>query len=171
MPRMLRWQGFPGPFDAAQSAGRRGATNALMAPHRSSALRILVAAGDRALSRRMFEHLGRHGHALDSALDGPTALHLALVHDYDAIVLDAALPQLDGYAVCRHLREATRHDVPVFMLTAPGTETSADLSCGADEYLRKPVALTELDKRLTAAVRRLREPALDYDASCGALDT
>src|SRR5688572_9284772 len=135
-----------------------------MAPHRSSALRILVAAGDRDLARRMLDHLGRMGHALDGASDGATALHLALNHDYDAIVLDAALPQLDGFAVCRHLREATRHDVPVIVLTAPGTATSADLSCGADDYIRKPLALAELQKRLDAAVRRLREPALDYDA-------
>lgn len=135
-----------------------------MTPQHSTALRILVAAGDRALARRMLEHLGRLGHALDGAPDGPTALHLALRHDYDAIVLDAALPQLDGYAVCRHLREATRHEVPVIMLTERGAATNADLTCGADAYLGKPLALAELDARLHAAVRRVSEPPLDYDA-------
>lgn len=135
-----------------------------MAPHRSTALRVLIAAADRTLARRMFDYLGRHGHALDGASDGPTALHLALCNDYDAIVLDAALPQLDGYAVCRHLREATRHEVPVLVLTARGTATNADLTCGADDYLDKPLSLAELDARLSQAVRRVREPPLDYDA-------
>ncbi len=124
-----------------------------MAPHRSTALRILVAAGDRVLARRLFEHLGRLGHALVAAPDGPTALHLALRHDYDAILLDAALPHLDGYAVCRHLREATRHEVPVIVLTMRGTATDADLSCGADDFLRKPFGLAELDAALHAVAR------------------
>jgi two-component system OmpR family response regulator len=124
-----------------------------MAMRRSSVLRILVAAGDRALARRLFGHLGQLGHALVAAPDGQTALHLALRDDYDAILLDAALPQLDGFAVCRHLREATRHEVPVIVLTGRGAATDADLTCGADSFLRKPFALSELDSRLDSVAR------------------
>jgi DNA-binding response OmpR family regulator len=94
---------------------------------------------------------------VDSALDGITGLHLAVTGDFDAIVLDLALPGLDGTQVCRRLRAEGRA-TPVLMLTARGEleDRIQGLDIGADDYLVKPVPLKELEARIRAQVRRAR---------------
>jgi DNA-binding response OmpR family regulator len=94
--------------------------------------------------------------------------------DYDAIVLDVMLPGMDGFTLCRRLREEARRDTPVLMLTALDAldDRIAGLEFGADDYVVKPFALRELEARLKALSRRahgktaqtvLRVADLEYD--------
>src|SRR5579872_670642 len=99
--------------------------------------------------------LREEGHAVDVAADGPEGFWLATENSYGAIVLDVMLPGLDGFALCRRLRESGRW-VPVLMLTARDavSERVRGLDAGADDYLVKPFSLAELAARLRALARR-----------------
>jgi DNA-binding response OmpR family regulator len=103
-------------------------------------------------------YLEGRGFGMDYAADGVTGLHLAVVNDYDAIILDLMLPGLDGLALCRKLREEARKDTPILMLTARDTqqEKITGLNAGADDYLVKPFDIGELEARVNALVRRHR---------------
>jgi two-component system OmpR family response regulator len=105
-----------------------------------------------ALVRRGLE---REGYAVDVAADGPEALWSARERDYDAIVLDAMIPEPDGFAVCRLLRDERRW-APVLILTARDSveDRVRGLDAGADDYLTKPFAFEELFARLRALTRR-----------------
>jgi len=97
---------------------------------------------------------------VDFAADGVTGLHLAVVNDFDAIVLDLNLPGMDGLEVCRKLRQDARKQTPVLMLTArDALESKLDgFDAGADDYLVKPFALQEVDARLAVLLRRGKGP-------------
>jgi len=99
--------------------------------------------------------LREEGHAVDVASDGPEGLWLATENPYGAIVLDVALPGLDGIQLCRRLRESGSW-VPVLMLTARDAvgDRVRGLDAGADDYLVKPFSLLELAARLRALARR-----------------
>ena len=99
--------------------------------------------------------LREEGHAVDVAVDGPEGLWLATENAYGAIVLDVMLPGLDGFQLCRRLRESGRW-VPVLMLTARDAvgDRVRGLDAGADDYLVKPFSLLELAARLRALARR-----------------
>jgi len=104
------------------------------------------------LLRRALEE---EGYAVDVATDGPEGLWLATENPYTAIVLDVMLPGLDGFEVCRQLRQAEVW-APVLMLTARD-EVGArvqGLDAGADDYLVKPFSMLELSARLRALARR-----------------
>lgn len=118
-------------------------------------MRLLVVEDNRNLAANLFEYFEARGHILDAAPDGPTGLHLALAHDYDAIVLDGMLPRMDGREVLARLREAGR-DVPVLMLTARAQldDKVGAFRSGVDDYLTKPFDLPELEVRLEALVAR-----------------
>jgi two-component system OmpR family response regulator len=107
------------------------------------------------------------GYAVDVASDGVDALWHATEWDYDAIVLDVGLPSMDGFEVCKTLRERERW-APVLMLTARDAlqDRVEGLDCGADDYLTKPFELDELFARLRALTRRTptpRPPVLAWD--------
>jgi DNA-binding response OmpR family regulator len=108
------------------------------------------------LSANIGEFLKSRGHAVDHALDGLKGLQLAASDSYDAVILDLGLPGLDGLTLCRRLREASRKDVGVLILTARDTEADKlrGFDAGADDYLTKPFSLLELLARLKALVRR-----------------
>lgn len=99
--------------------------------------------------------LEREGYAVDVATTGPEALWAAEEVDYDAVVLDAAIPPPDGFEVCRKLREHNRW-MPVVMLTARDAveDRVRGLDAGADDYLAKPFSFAELYARLRALLRR-----------------
>ena len=99
--------------------------------------------------------LQEEGHAVDVAADGQEGLWLATENAYGAIVLDVMLPGLDGFQVCRRLRESGTW-VPVLMLTARDAvgDRVRGLDAGADDYLVKPFSLLELAARLRALARR-----------------
>lgn len=142
-------------------------------PH-ATPLYLLVIEDNPDLSANVCDFLKAKGHTIDAAGDGITGLHLAVTHDYDAIVLDIVLPGMDGLTVCRKFRDEAQRKTPVLMLTARDAldDRVAGLECGADDYVLKPFALRELEARLKALVRRskseltpaiLRVDELEFD--------
>ncbi len=119
-------------------------------------MRILVIEDNRDIAANLGDFLEERGHTVDFAADGVTGLHLAVVHDFDAIVLDLNLPGMDGLDVCKRLRNDARKQTPVLMLTARDTLDNkiAGFDSGADDYLIKPFALQEVEVRLNALSRR-----------------
>jgi len=108
-------------------------------------MRLLVIEDNRDIAANLGDYLEDRGHTVDYAADGVTGLHLAVVNDFDAIVLDLNLPGIDGIEVCRKLRMEGRKQTPVLMLTARDSLESklAGFESGADDYLVKPFALQE----------------------------
>ena len=100
-------------------------------------MRILVVEDNRDIAANLGEYLEDRGHTVDSAADGVPGMHLAVVNDFDAIVLDLNLPGMDGLEVCRKLRLEGRKQKPVLMLTARDTlENKLEgFDSGADDYL------------------------------------
>lgn len=122
-------------------------------------MRLLVVEDEPAIADFVVRGLTEQGYAVDLAGDGAAALELADVGSFEVIVLDIMLPKVDGFAVCRRLRE--RGDrTPVLMLTARDTveDRVRGLETGADDYLVKPFAFSELVARVRALSRR--EPGL-----------
>lgn len=119
-------------------------------------MRILVIEDNRDIAANLGDYLEDRGHAVDYAADGVTGLHLAVVNEFDAIVLDLNLPGMDGLEVCRKLRNEGRKQTPVLMLTARDSLDNklAGFDSGADDYLVKPFALQEVEARLAVLARR-----------------
>ena len=126
---------------------------------------ILIAEDESALVTLLRYNLEREGYRVLEAQDGEEALLVAAEETPDLVLLDWMLPQLSGIEVCRRLRarQETRN-VPIIMLTARGEESDRvrGLDTGADDYLTKPFAMTELLARLRAVLRRIR-PSLAED--------
>jgi len=118
-------------------------------------MRVLVVEDEVRMAGLLERALREEGHAVDVAADGPEGLWLATENAYGAIVLDVMLPGLDGFQLCRRLRESGRW-VPVLMLTARDAvgDRVRGLDAGADDYLIKPFSLIELAARLRALARR-----------------
>jgi len=122
-------------------------------------MRVLVVEDEARMAGLLQRALREEGHAVDVAADGPEGLWLATENAYGAIVLDVMLPGLDGFQLCRRLRESGRW-VPVLMLTARDAvgDRVRGLDSGADDYLVKPFSLLELAARLRALARRDDRP-------------
>jgi DNA-binding response OmpR family regulator len=118
-------------------------------------MRVLLVEDHQELAETVADVLRSEGMAVDVALDGQAALDRAAVNGYDVIVLDRDLPGVHGDEVCRALA-AGRSQSRVLMLTAAGSvEDRVDgLELGADDYLPKPFAFTELVARIRALCRR-----------------
>ena len=118
-------------------------------------MRVLVVEDETRMAGLLKRALQEEGHAVDVAADGHEGLWLASENAYGAIVLDVMLPGLDGFGVCRRLRESGSW-VPVLMLTARDAvgDRVRGLDAGADDYLVKPFSLLELAARLRALARR-----------------
>jgi two-component system phosphate regulon response regulator OmpR len=116
--------------------------------------RILLVEDDSRLADMLLEYLGQAGFAVTVAPLGAIALAKLSEADYDAVVLDLMLPDMDGLNVCRQLR--AKYDTPVLMLTARGdaVDRIVGLELGADDYLPKPFEPRELVARLRAIMRR-----------------
>jgi DNA-binding response OmpR family regulator len=110
-------------------------------------------------------YLRKDGHNVLSAADGITGLSLAREAQPDLIVLDLMLPGMDGWEVCRTLRQES--DVPIVMLTARADEEDrlAGLDIGADDYITKPFSPRELAARIRAVLRRTARDGLDSGAT------
>ncbi|MFJ2032249.1 response regulator transcription factor [Streptosporangium sp. NPDC087985] len=117
-------------------------------------MRVLVVEDEERLADAIAQGLRLHAIAVDVAYDGQDALEMAAYVDYDVVVLDRDLPEVHGDDVCRTLR--AKGAGRVLMLTAAGQirDRVDGLSLGADDYLVKPFAFTELVARIRALARR-----------------
>lgn len=116
--------------------------------------RILIVEDEEKIARFVMLELEHEGYQVEHAADGRTAVDLALERDYDLILLDVLLPQLNGMEVLRRVRK--HKDVPVIMVTARDAvmDKVAGLDAGADDYLTKPFAIEELFARIRVALKR-----------------
>ena len=120
-------------------------------------MKVLLVEDEAKLARLLRDGLAEEGFRVDLAADGADGLWHAREHEYDVVVLDVGLPDLDGFELCRRLRERDT-TTPVLMLTARGAvrDRVEGLAAGADDYLLKPFAFAELVARLHALARRGR---------------
>src|SRR5262245_49081392 len=118
-------------------------------------MRILMAEDDPRMSALLQRGVTEEGHAVDRAPSGSRALSMALSTEFDVIVLDVMLPELDGFTVLRRLR-ARGNRTPVLMLTARDADADIvlGLNAGADDYLTKPFSFDVLMARIHALARR-----------------
>ncbi|MBX9607736.1 MAG: response regulator transcription factor [Gammaproteobacteria bacterium] len=118
-------------------------------------MHLLVVEDDRDTREFIQNGLLQAGHTVDVAADGRSGLLLATTEQFDLVVLDRMLPQVDGLTVLRTLR-ASGNRVPVLLLSALGEvdQRVSGLRAGADDYLVKPFAFSELEARIEALARR-----------------
>lgn len=119
-------------------------------------MRVLVIEDNSDIATNIGDYLEDRGHVVDFAGDGVTGLHLAVVHDFDVIVLDLTLPGMDGLDVARKLRHEAHKQTPVLMLTARDAleQKLTGFESGADDYMTKPFIPEVLLARLRALHRR-----------------
>ncbi len=117
-------------------------------------MRLLIIEDEPRLAAYLHKGLRENGHVVDVARDGIDGRHLALEGDYDLVLLDVMLPGVDGFAVLKDLR--ARKNTPVLILTARDQveDRVRGLRAGADDYLAKPFAFSELLARIDAVMRR-----------------
>ncbi len=119
-------------------------------------IRVLIVEDNRDICENIANYLEQHRYIVDFAYDGIRAMHLALTHAFDVMVLDLMLPGMDGLSFCKKLRAEAQLNTPVLMLTARDTldDKLMGFEAGADDYLVKPFALQELHMRLQALYKR-----------------
>ncbi|MDO9286524.1 MAG: response regulator transcription factor [Aquabacterium sp.] len=126
--------------------------------------RLLLIDDDEHLAPPLAAYLRRFDFALQSALRPSDGLALLAGGGFDAVILDVMLPEMDGFEVCRRIRQSAApfHDIPVLMLTARGelSDRVVGLELGADDYLPKPFEPRELAARLQTILRRARPAAV-----------
>ncbi|MEM7246443.1 MAG: response regulator transcription factor [Acidobacteriota bacterium] len=115
---------------------------------------VLMIDDDAELAAMVAEYLGEAGFVVDTCLGAREGLERLASGDYQAVLLDLMMPELDGWETCRLIRESS--DVPILMLTARGeaSDRIVGLELGADDYLAKPFDPRELLARLRAVLRR-----------------
>ncbi|MHC1723342.1 MAG: response regulator [Aminipila sp.] len=116
--------------------------------------KVLIIEDEKAISDIIKFNLKKEGFEVDAAYDGQEGLHKALNIQPDLILLDVMLPSMDGFQVCKHVREGST--VPIIMLTAKEEEVDKvlGLELGADDYITKPFGMRELIARIKANLRR-----------------
>src|SRR6185312_10713186 len=127
--------------------------------------RILLVEDDPSVREGLRRALILDDYEVATASDGESALQLSEAAEPDLVLLDVVLPGIDGFAVCREIRRASR--LPVLMITAKDTveDRVTGLDCGADDYLVKPFVIDELRARIRALLRRSQSdlrPTLSY---------
>lgn len=127
--------------------------------------RVLVVDDEKLIVKGIRFSLQQDGMEVDAAYDGEEALELIRGRSYDLILLDVMLPKLDGFEVCRQVREFS--DVPIVMLTAKGEDMDKilGLEYGADDYITKPFNILEVKARIKAIIRRTQKR--DHTKSSG----
>jgi DNA-binding response OmpR family regulator len=125
-----------------------------MTTRSSGCTSVLIIDDDERLNTLLTEYLGRFGFAVRSATHPESGLRALKTEPPDILILDVMLPDMDGFAVCRKVRESSR--IPIVMLTARGevTDRIVGLELGADDYLPKPFEPRELVARMQAVLRR-----------------
>ena len=130
---------------------------------------ILIVEDEARLRDIVRDYFTAHGTECDLARNGMEALDLLRDHDYDAILLDVLMPELDGFQVCRAVR--ARSAVPILFLTALGGEEDAlrGYALGGDDYIAKPYSLALLYAKTMALIRRSRGDAGGESLRCGSI--
>lgn len=120
-------------------------------------MRILIIEDNPDIACNIGDYLALHGHIVDFASDGVMGLGLAIESSFDAIILDINLPRMDGFELCRQLREKHQLNTPILMLTARDSlaDKITGFQLGAWDYLIKPFEMKELALRLDALKLRL----------------
>jgi DNA-binding response OmpR family regulator len=133
-------------------------------------MRALLVDDDRELARLLAEYFEPHDVELVHVESGVAALAELGARAFEVVLLDVMLPGIDGFEVCRRVRQA--HDVPIVMLTARGDDTDriVGLELGADDYVPKPFNPRELLARMRAVVRRTQPRAPAERIVVGALE-
>ncbi len=121
-------------------------------------MRILIVEDDRKIANAIKKGLEQESFAVDVSYDGKDGVGNALTVEYDLIILDRMLPEVDGIAICRMLRDK-KYKTPILMLTAKDkiSDRVEGLDAGADDYLIKPFAFEELLARIRALMRRPKD--------------
>ncbi len=118
-------------------------------------LSILIVEDEESIRSGLVDVFLYHGYAVDTATDGKTGLEKSLSDEYDLILLDVMLPEMDGFTVCNEIR---KHSLlqPIIMLTAKTSEDDiiTGLTHGADDYVGKPFSVRQLVLRVEAVLRR-----------------
>ncbi len=125
--------------------------------------KILIIEDEAPISNIIKFNLKKEGYEVDTAFDGGEGLKKALGGDVDLILLDIMLPVMDGFEVCKQVRE--KSNVPILMLTAKEEEVDKvlGLELGADDYITKPFGMRELIARIKANIRRVSGMAEECD--------
>jgi DNA-binding response OmpR family regulator len=133
-------------------------------------IRVLLIDDDAKLNALLTEYLGRFDCIVRAAVHPDDGLHALKVDPPDIVILDVMLPDMDGFVVCRRMRESSR--VPIIMLTARGdvTDRIVGLELGSDDYLAKPFEPRELLARMQAVLRRGGTPKPEDRVRIGPLD-
>jgi DNA-binding response OmpR family regulator len=133
-------------------------------------IRVLLIDDDKRLGSLLTEYLGRFGFAVDVATHPEDGLRALKGTQPEILILDVMLPDMDGFAVCRRVRETS--SIPIIMLTARGDvmDRIVGLELGADDYLPKPFEPRELVARIQAVLRRRVPVAADEVMRAGALE-
>lgn len=123
-------------------------------------MRILIIEDEQRLSNTIKKGLVEEGFAVDQAYDGEEGQYLAQSEDYDLVILDVMLPQIDGITLCKSLR-SENIKTPILMLTAKTMieDKVRGLDSGADDYMTKPFSFIELRSRIQALLRRSKQEA------------
>ncbi|MCJ7645113.1 MAG: response regulator transcription factor [Candidatus Aminicenantes bacterium] len=126
--------------------------------------KILIIEDEESILMPLEDNLRLEGYEVSCARDGLGGLSMAGEHRYDLIVLDIMLPKMDGFEVCKRLRQ-DRVMTPILMLTAKSQEVDKvlGLELGADDYVTKPFSSRELLARIKAILRRVQEPHRGID--------
>ncbi len=127
--------------------------------------KILVIEDEESILMALEDNLRLEGYEVLSARDGREGLSMAKAQEYDLIILDIMLPQMDGFEVCKELRQAGIM-IPILMLTAKSQEIDKvlGLELGADDYVTKPYSPRELLARVKALLRRTKQIQLDIES-------
>ena len=126
--------------------------------------RILIVEDESRLREVLCDYFVSKGDIPTEAADGPTALALAAEQEFDAVLLDIMMPGLDGFSVCRLLRQ--KSDVPIIFLTALSDEEDKlyGYELGADDYVTKPFTMSVLYAKTAALIRRSRGSVSESDS-------
>ena len=125
-------------------------------------MKILVAEDDERIGTLVKQGLEEQGHLVTTTFDGMSAKNMALCNDFDLIISDIILPQLNGLDLCREIRLA-KPGLPIILLTALGTtdDKIEGFDAGADDYLVKPFDFRELLVRVRAIMNRKNGPHIN----------
>jgi len=117
-------------------------------------MKILVVDDERLLVKGIKFNLENEGYQVETAFDGKTAVELVRNGNFDLVILDLMMPEIDGLEACMRIREFS--NVPVIMLTARSEDADKIIGfeCGADDYVTKPFNILELKARIRAMLRR-----------------